>query len=136
MHTKLFDCRFPYCVTNLLDIPRYIKHAFQRMKHGYDDTDSWEIYSFFLNTVKPLLEQYRENHYGVPMLHGYEQNYDDTEKEWNSIIDRMIFLLGEMNENNHLEKDDYLTKDYDKYMNECKDEFFQLFSKYFYYLWD
>lgn len=136
MHIKLFTKKFPYSIKELPDIPRYIKHAFQRIRHGYDDTDSWDIFSFFLDTMKPLLEQYRKEHYGTPCLHGYEEDYTNTEKEWDSIVDRMIFLLGEMDETNHIEKDDYLTKDYDKYMDECKDEFFQLFSKYFYCLWD
>ena len=67
-----------------------------------------------------------------------------TEEEWNNIIDEMIFHLRYMDEE---KVDEELCKDVpdnwipcvptiDMITEKHKDEFFKLFSKYFYNLWD
>ena len=56
-------------------------------------------------------------------------------EEWDGIIDKMIALLNDMDEcNPKYDEEDY-NKKYDE-MNAAKDEFFKLFSEYFYNLWD
>lgn len=175
----------------------------QRYERGYADIDVWNMYDWFLKTVKPMLMQYRKNHIGSPASLG--ENYKNEEgiwvndkchDEWNVILDRMIFLLNEMDEDTcsmvnpfqeDVEKahDEFSEKygvfgdglksgeekekektsgdiriyfptdepgrddvkqlfaDYHnaenaiaEYRNRCKDEFFELFNKYFWDLWD
>lgn len=97
----------------------------QRGKRGWSECDSWNIDTWFMDTLLPMLTSYRKHHIGYP---GYI-----TFNEWNQILDRMIYLLKEMKE------DDFSTEDIAKsyeHRNNCKDEFFKLFSEYFYHLWD
>ena len=113
-----------------------IKWAFQRMFRGYDDTETWELYSNFITRYKKILAQYRKNHWGYPG--------ELTEEEWEAIVDRMIHCLDMMDENyvsNILEKDmpeDCISsqKSTDEITEKYKNEFFELFSKWFYNLWD
>ena len=175
----------------------------QRLKRGYSDMDVWDIKFWFMNTVRPMLQQLRDTHTGSPSRLG--ENYqnenglwvnDTCHDEWDAILDRMIFLLGEMDEekcsrknpydkqweNAHkkfrekyglfgdgLKSEEELSEEKKKgshriyfpsdepgrddikelekkwrdeednlyqYRLNCKDEFFKLFSEYFYDLWD
>lgn len=175
----------------------------QRYERGYSDRDVWNINTWFISTLKPMLIQLRKDHAGSPAFLG--KNYqnengiwvnDTCHEEWDKILDRMIFLLGEMDEetctktnpydeemdkarNEFHEKygffgeglkseeekaaeeksglkrmyfpsdepgredvneltDKWLAENQaiDKYRDDCKNEFFELFSKYFWNLWD
>lgn len=176
------------------------KYARQRIKRGFADEDVWSIDIWFMNVMPKMLKQLRETHVGSPACLG--ENYynekgilvnDTCHQEWNDILDRMIFLLQEMNEETCKKKNPYedeymkelqsfenkygffgeklLTEEEKedaektgytcwhtlseqpqhqelstKYMEEekklfdyrdaCKNEFFELFSKYFWNLWD
>ena len=186
------------------------KWKMQRYKRGYSDADCWDIYGWFLNIMPKMLQQMRDNLHGYPAdLPAHSTNQivsnsviDNAEeepgfKEWKEILDRMIFLLKEMDEEkcsykNPYEKDffkmnenfrkkygffgeglkseeekeeekkKHLSRMYfpgdfpelypeakelsnnfmkhetykNTYMNQCREEFFNLFSKYFYSLWD
>jgi hypothetical protein len=117
------------------------------IKYGYDEYATWETCSWFIDTMKSIIPHYK-NHMGVPIvLDNYswdnpdQQLMDENADKWYSIIDRMIELLDVMDECNPK----YYTKEYDDYggykkqheeMNAAKNEFFELFSKYFYNLWD
>lgn len=158
----------------------------QRYERGYADIDVWDMSEWFINTAGPMLRQLRETHHGSPSYLG--KNYVDengnmvnTEchEEWDRILDRMIFLLGEMKEETRTVSNPY-TDEYDKaleefqekyrqkengdrkfhslrdipeykavqdeyiekekeleqYSDQCKNEFFELFSKHFWDLWD
>lgn len=145
-----------------------IKWKFQRAKRGFSDCDSRNIDIWFLHTMKPLLEHFSEDLHSVPVLPVLDgRTIESCQEEWKQIIERMIFLLGEMDEdtcsyeNKYQEefeqllswkhfsersKDEeenkliklYIGEEKNKfqYMNLCKEEFFNLFSKYFYDLWD
>lgn len=197
----------------------------QRAMRGYSDYDVSIFSSWFLCTVRPMLEQLAENHDGYPSsidseyfeehknevaaktylefrsndadeesrLYKERQAADEEcSRRWNSILNRLAFLLGEMNEDTCLKKNpfkDAVDKAYEEfeekyglfgdglkseeelkeekksrtsrlyfpydepgrtdvqdlfekyhkeerklmeYRNQCKDEFFRLFSKYFY----
>ena len=60
-------------------------------------------------------------------------------REWDNILDRMIFLLTEMDEETCSVKSSFdNTESYKKkneYMNKCKNEFYNLLKKWHYYLW-
>ena len=73
---------------------------------------------------------------------------DAIHDKWNAIIDRMIELLDLMDEANPIYDIDFpadeaareewlkITKENIEKMYSAKDEFFELFSTYFYHLWD
>ena len=174
----------------------------QRAKRGYADVDVWNMDSWFVRTMSPMLRQLRKEHHGFPssFLSGYDptpEESDAANAKWEGILDRMIFLMDEMNvdkcsmKNPYERKYDRLNRKFrkelgwfgekaksseelaeekekgtsrmyspwdfpdkypaaleirdkyfefedkiDEYRNQCKEEFFSLFSNYFWMLWD
>lgn len=113
-----------------------VRYGLQRMFKGYDYRDLIEMDSRFVRRYTKILTEYRKNHHGCPATM--------TNEEWNGIIDELLYHLHYMNDDN---VDDELTKDApdgwvptvgttNEITNKHKDEFFALFSKYFFYLWD
>lgn len=123
---------------NLKDIPIFIKRIFFTLKHGYSPVAKWETFAWFIDVMKEILTNYRYNRDGTPIMDDVfvANNYDSANEEaYNKIFDRMIELLNQMDENNPIYDDmDWTVKN--KSMNDAKDEFFKLFSKHFYSLWD
>ena len=127
---------------NLKDIPIFIKRIFFTLKHGYSPVAQWETFGWFIDVMKKILTNYRYNRMGSPVVIDNffdvkEENPNDVvnEETYNAILDRMIVLLDLMDENNQLYNDmDW--KEADKKKEDAKNEFFKLFSKYFYTLWD
>lgn len=112
--------------------PFDLKMKIQRFKKGYCDLDVWNINTFIEEKLVAILKEYRERHIGYPI--SIEQ------EEWDETIDRMIFLLTEMNEYTcSLNCDEINIKDYNKisrYRNKCKNEFYHLLKKWHWDLWD
>ena len=113
-----------------------IRYGFQRMFKGYDAMDTFETYGKFIERYTKIIQDIRNHHYGYPG--------DITEEEWNNILDDMLYHLYYMDEihvEDELEKEvpDNWSADsklvYD-IMKKHKNEFFELFSRYFYTLWD
>ena len=114
----------------------------QRFRRGYSWSDVWNMYDWFMRTVKPMLLHLYYNHAGVPME--FENNPD----AWKEVLNEMITCLEMMDKDNvyaflgFCELDDYkrMTKEdrenVYRVMEENKNRFFELFSKYFYDLWD
>ena len=127
---------------NLKDIPIFIKRIFFTLKHGHSPVAQWETFGWFIDVMKKILTNYRYNRMGSPVVIDNffdvkEENPNDVvnEETYNAILDRMIVLLDLMDENNQLYNDmDW--KEADKKKEDAKNEFFKLFSKYFYTLWD
>lgn len=113
-----------------------VRYGFQRMFKGYDSVDTFETFSKFITRYTKILTDYRKYHVGYCS--------DMTEEEWDNIIDEMIYHLHYMDEEtvtDELERDvpddwsaSYKTVNY--ILDKHKDAFFELFSKYFYHLWD
>lgn len=133
---RCFNYKGKYWYKNIKYIPLYFKLMHHLVKYGYDEYATWETFNWFIDTMKLILPQYK-NHMGVPVvIDNYsEEKADENETKWYSIIDRMVELLDLMDEQNvRYEDTDYkwqLTE-----MDAAKDEFFKLFSKYFYNLWE
>ena len=127
---------------NLKNIPIFIKRIFFTLKHGYSPVAQWETFGWFMSVMKEILTNYRYNRMGSPVVIDNffdvkEENPNDitNEEAYNAILDRMIILLDLMDENNQLYNDmDW--KEADKKKEDAKNEFFKLFSKHFYTLWD
>lgn len=118
------------------ELRNIIKWAFQRMFRGYDDWETWELHHNFVTRYKKILSQFRKEHHGYPS--------DLTEEQWDGIIDRMIHCLDMMDEDyvgellDAYKPEDCITSPKSIYdiMTEYKNEFFQMFSEWFYNLWD
>lgn len=125
---------------NLKDIPIFIKRIFFTLKHGYSPVAQWETFSWFIAVMREILVNYRDNRTGTPVVIP-DYNIDDLISEnknvnvYNSLLDEMITLLDQMDENNSAYNDVSLEEMYSA-MDSAKNKFFELFSKYFYTLWD
>ena len=103
------------------------------IKYGYDEYATWETFSWFTDTMRSVLTNYHKNHCGYPV--------EMSEAEWDKTIDRMIELLDLMDDGNpKYDEEEYdggsgLQRQHTE-MEAAKDEFFALFSKYFYNMWD
>lgn len=133
---RCFNYKGKYWYKNIKYIPLYFKLMHHLIKYGYDEYAEWETFNWFIGTMKSILPQYK-NHMGVPIvIDDYtDEKEDENETKWYSIIDRMVELLDLMDEQNvRYEDTDYEWQHTE--MNAAKDEFFELFAKYFYNLWD
>lgn len=111
----------------------------QRFKRGYASCDVWELRSWFVNTLRPMLEDLRVHHTGCP---------DElTDEEWEAILGKMIKLLAIMDvwDDSAAKEclgipDDCFTCETEKQINDIKqnatEQFFTLFSKWFWDMWD
>lgn len=113
-----------------------VRYGFQRMFKGYDSVDTFETFAKFIDRYTKILIRLRNNHCGHP--------YNLTEEEWNEIIDEMIYHIKYMNEETVIEElerdapDNWSAshKTVGEILEKHKNQFFELFSKYFYDLWD
>lgn len=113
----------------------------QRFKRGYAYVDVWDMDQWFIEMAKPMIIHLRTHGNSFPM----EFNNRD---EWCAVLDEMIYCLDFMEEDNVLHFLGFVEVDYWKRMKHedskrvgeimmnNKNRFFELFSKYFYNLWD
>ena len=125
---------------NLKDIPIFIKRIFFVLKHGYSPVAQWETFGWFITVMREILVNYRNNRTGTPVVipDYHTDNLISENKNieiYNNILNEMITLLDQMDENNSAYNDVSLDKMYSA-MDTAKNKFFELFSKYFYTLWD
>lgn len=166
------------------DIPRDIKHCYQRAKKGYSYRDVWSIDSWFMEIMPQMLTDLKNNKHGCPMQFthnedGTEKDFETGMKEWQDTLERMIFCFREINDDTCSMKNEFedeydrqrfqgkpfkdlfvptengsyrldegevnpeLSEKYRKksieieeYKEKMKNEGFELFSKYFWNLWD
>ena len=125
---------------NLKDIPIFIKRIFFTLKHGYSPVAQWETFGWFITVMREILVNYRDNRTGTPVVIP-DYNIDDLISEnknieiYNNILNEMITLLDKMDENN-LAYNDVSLEEMHSAMDTAKNKYFELFSKYFYTLWD
>lgn len=122
---------------NLKDIPIFIKRIFFTLKHGYSPVAQFETFEWFITVMREILINYRDNRTGTPIvISNYDADSSISENKnieaYNNIFNEMIELLDKMDEGNYLTYDSTSLEA----MNAAKDKFFELFSKYFYTLWD
>lgn len=125
---------------NLKNIPIFIQRIFFILKHGYSPVAQWETFEWFITVMREILINYRDNRMGTPVVIP-DYNTDDLISEnknieiYNNILNEMIELLDKMDECNSTYNGVSLEEMHSA-MNTAKDKFFELFSKYFYTLWD
>ena len=125
---------------NLKDIPIFIKRIFFTLKHGYSPVAQWETFEWFIAVMREILINYRDNRMGTPVVIP-DYNIDDLISEnknvkvYDNILNEMIELLDKMDECNSTYNGVSLEEMHSA-MDSAKNKFFELFSKYFYTLWD
>ena len=125
---------------NLKDIPIFIKRIFFTLKHGYSPVAQWETFGWFITVMREILINYRDNRTGTPVVIP-DYHTDDLISEnknieiYNNILNEMIELLDKMDECNSTYNGVSLEEMHSATDN-AKNKFFELFSKYFYTLWD
>ena len=125
---------------NLKNIPIFIKRIFFTLKHGYSPVAQWETFEWFIAVMREILINYRDNRTGTPVVIP-DYHTDDLISEnknieiYNNILNEMIELLDKMDECNSTYNDVSLEEMHSA-MDTAKNKFFELFSKYFYTLWD
>lgn len=86
-------------------IGRNIKWSCQRIRKGYCDYDLYAIDEWFLKIMPEMLREFKEIRTSSPVGENYpsqavflgeEEREQDIHDEWDRKLDRMIFLLGEM----------------------------------------
>ena len=125
---------------NLKNIPIFIKRIFFTLKHGYSPVAQWETFEWFIAVMREILINYRDNRTGTPVVIP-DYHTDDLISEnknieiYNNILNEMIELLDQMDECNSTYNGVSLEEMHSA-MDSAKNKFFELFSKYFYTLWD
>ena len=118
----------------LKDIPIFFQRIWYTLRHGYPPQATWEIYEWHRRVMLETLSEFRKNLNGYPDL---DENASPEEQyaKWGAIIDEMCEYLDAMNEDNYDLSIENLEKS-DLARTEAKDKFFELFSKYYFHLWD
>ena len=86
------------------EFPRTVKHWYQRANRGYSSQDLWSLDHWFMETMPKMLQDFKKNLHGCPAQFttredGSEyQTVEQGMKEWEAVIDRMIFCFTEMHE--------------------------------------
>ena len=62
----------------ILEANLHFKWKYQRFQRGYADVDYWNIDSWFLNNITPMIKDLRLNHHGYPR--------GMTDDEWTHIL--------------------------------------------------
>lgn len=140
----LFNFCGRYFWRNIKDIPIFIERIFFTLKHGYAPQAKFETFNWFIDTIYEILIWHRYHRVGTGYILDEPVDLNNKEqderniKAYNDGLDRMIELLDQMNEDNemydNLEPDDWKKKS--EMIEAATEEFFKLFNKYFYYLWD
>ena len=115
----------------------------QRCKRGYSYGDVWDMDYWFKRTVKPMLIHLRDYGIGIPNSL-YLDGAENEREAWEAVLTEMVDCLDLMDEEEArkylgIADDDHSIESYKKvnnFMDEKKDRFFELFSKYFHSLWD
>ena len=118
----------------LKDIPIFFQRIWYTLRHGYPPQATWEMCEWHRRVMLETLSEFRKNLNGYPVL---DENASPEEQyaKWGAIIDEMCEYLDAMNEDNYDLSIENLEKS-DLARTEAKDKFFELFSKYYFHLWD
>lgn len=123
-HRKWRILKFPCNLFKFFKELRFFLH------YGFPYEAMYNHYEYFIKTTKEILNQYLESHLGYP---GFDEG--DTNESWEDTLHHMIELLDQMEETYDYSTP-YKLDGEEERMNKAKDEFFSLYSKWFYCLWD
>jgi len=114
-------------INRLKELKWELKYAWQRVWRGYDDTDVFGFNDSFLEKIILILEDFNKTKISYPA--------DLTFEEWGNILNQMIEYFKNSSEDYTDDKFDDLKEQYD-FMQENLNKGMELFTKWFYALWD
>lgn len=125
LFNKWFSYKGKYFYKNFMKIPRFIGEVHYFLKTGliYEATYNHDLY--ITEHILKCLKEYQNNHMGWP------PEYENQE-DWNKTVDKMIHYLEIMLDDNKPGS----MYDVGILYNSAKNRFFELYNKYFNYLWD
>lgn len=121
---NLFQYKGKYFYKNIKDIPLFFTRLKFVIKHGYYPQAEWETFYYFIDIFTEIISTYRYERNGTPVITG---DVDKDEKDFNLVLEEMLNCLQIMKMYDNIDH---------TVVNNVKDRFFKLFSKYFYDLWD
>ena len=122
-------------VARLKHIIKCIKWSKQRIIRGYAECDKWDMCGYLQVLIPMMLQDMKEKRLGSPSYLG--RNYtnekgvlvnDECHKEWDEILERMIFLWRESVEDTCIRKNPY-EEEYLKAYDEFKKMYGQFGEK-------
>ena len=137
-----------------------IKNFYHRGKYGFSYSDSYSIYTWFLEIFPKIISHMKNNLSSYPahdlndepnLFNSFSNQVILQENEqikmWENILERIIYCLHEADEEKCSVKNNYVYKENKKlwkekeeeiftYRNNMKNEAFDLIKKYFWDLWD
>lgn len=126
---------------NIIRFPKdfylFIREFCFFIKNGYPYEAVYNHFNYISNHISKILEEYLSYHHGYP--------YDITNEEWENIINTLIYLLEQIDEDRYdetnewdMQKETALSYETEKwnYLKKNSKEFFELYNKYFFSLWD
>ncbi len=119
----------------LRDVPIFFKRIWYTLRHGYPPQATWEIFEWHRRVMLEVLAQYRKQMHGWPeyIPTGDGDCRQVSFEEWGEILDEMCAKLDEMSEDKYDKMGIYESL---KEREQAKNDFFYLFSLYYYNLWD
>lgn len=121
---NLFRYKGKYFYKNIKDIPLFFSRLKFVIKHGYYPQAEWETFCYFIDIFIEIISTYRYERNGTPVITG---DIEKDEKDFNLALEEMLNCLQIMKKYDNIDH---------TVVNNVKDRFFKLFSKYFYDLWD
>lgn len=126
----------------MIDAKRALKSKIQRFIRGYADEDVWQMDYWFINIIPKMLRQLRDKGRGYPSKF-------KSKEEWDNELNKMIYYLEQSNPLDNKEENEYSSDEnfepkkfiqkeleIQKQKDKTKNKFFNLFSEYFWELWD
>lgn len=86
----------------LVDLPcdtkLFILEKYQRARHGWAKSDTWDLSSYLAKVINESIIQLKNDVQGCPMLEGFdrdqsEEEYEKMVKEWHKILDIIIWAF-------------------------------------------
>ena len=130
-----------------------LKYCIQRIRRGYCDADLWDIDSWFISVIVPMLRQFNKTRTGWPVpiqeeyilenaeKHGMDHDEffcnhceeidEASNKKWSEILNTLADDF-ELVEKMYFSR----TPNEREKQEELKNKCFETFSKWFFYLWD
>lgn len=127
----LFQGCLRFKIRDIKYIPSRLHYFF---KHGFSQTARWSFDNYFIEMMKQILVEFRDNSWGYPILNA-ELTNEENQRNWRRILNRMLTLLNFMDEDDRM-YENIKFEEQRAMMNNAKKEFFELFCENFYRFWD
>lgn len=125
------EWRSKYFIGVLQELGRDLRRCHERIWRGYCDHDIFSIDYWFLGLMPTMLEDFKDHLHGCPVAPDYpshavfldeKEKSNEAMKEWQGVLDRMIFLMKEAGEETCSRKNPY-EDDFDQINEEFQERY-------------